>query len=285
MSNELIQHYLKKASQNGFAIPHFNFNDCWDLQAIVEAADEMRTPIFVASVMNVCNTLGIDLAVAMTKAVAARAKVPVFLHMDHSSSVELCGRCIEAGYDSVMIDSSAKSLEENIADTNTVIAMAAARGVHVEAEIGRIRGRDEGEGTYLGKDYLVQVADAKALVDATNVDALAIGIGTQHGFYRGKPELNFQRLSEVHRAIETPLVLHGGTGIPEEDVRHAIQLGISKVNIGTIIRYTYMKGMREEIERVGPAVHPGLIVAPVREQIKSVVRSAIQMCMSENTAE
>lgn len=285
MSNKLISYYLKKASNGGFAIPHFNFNDCWDLQAIVEAAEELRTPIFAGTVMKVTDTLGVDLAASICKTIAARASVPVFLHMDHSTCIQLCKHCISCGYDSVMIDSSAKSLEENISDINQVIAMAAPYEVNVEAEIGRIRGRDDVEGGYLGNDFLVQVADAKALVEATGVDALAIGIGTQHGFYQGKPELNFQRLSEVNKAVDTPLVLHGGTGIPAEDVRKAIRLGINKVNVGTIIRYTYLQGMHDEIERVGAAVHPGIVVAPVREKIKQVVREAIHMCMSENSAE
>ena len=285
MSNELISHYLKKAAEGGFAIPHFNFNDCWDLQAIVAAAEELHTPIFAATVMKVTDTLGVDLAASIARTIAARASVPVFLHMDHATSAELCGRCIEAGYDSVMIDASARPLEENISEVQKVMRLARGKPVNVEAEIGRIRGRDEVEGGYHGEDFLVQVADAKALAEATGVDALAIGIGTQHGFYQGKPELNFQRLSEVDRAIETPLVLHGGTGIPVEDVRRAIRLGINKVNVGTIIRYTYMKGLREEIERVGPLIHPGVIIAPALEQVKVVVRAAIHMCMSENSAE
>ena len=285
MSNALVTHYLEKAARGGFAIPHFNFNDCWDLQAIVAAAEELRTPIFAATVMKVTDSLGVDLAASICKTIAARASVPVFLHMDHSNSVELCAKCIDAGYDSVMIDSSAKSLEENIEDVRAVIALAQPRGVNVEAEIGRIRGRDDVEGSYLGNDFLVQVADAKALATATGVDALAIGIGTQHGFYQGKPELNFQRLSEVDQVIDTPLVLHGGTGIPVEDVRKAIKLGINKVNVGTIIRYTYLKGMRDEIERVGPAIHPGVVIAPVLEEVKEVVKSAILMCMSQNSAE
>lgn len=285
MSNTLVSHYLKKASLNGFAIPHFNFNDCWDLQAIVAAAEELRTPIFAATVMKVTDSLGVDLSAAICKAITKNAKVPVFLHMDHSTSIDLCKKCIDAGYDSVMIDASAKSLEENIHDVREVIAAASAKGVNVEAEIGRIRGRDDVEGSYLGNDFLVQVADAKALAEETGVDALAIGIGTQHGFYQGKPELNFQRLSEVNDVIDTPLVLHGGTGIPVEDVRHAIRCGINKVNVGTIIRYTYMKGMHDEIDRVGASIHPGVIVSPVLKQVKEVVKDAIRMCMSENSAE
>ena len=285
MSNALVTHYLEKAARGGFAIPHFNFNDCWDLQAIVAAAEELRTPIFAATVMKVTDSLGVDLAASVCKTIAARASVPVFLHMDHSNSVELCAKCIDAGYDSVMIDSSAKSLEENIADVRAVIALAQPRGVNVEAEIGRIRGRDDVEGSYLGNDFLVQVADAKALAEATGVDALAIGIGTQHGFYQGKPELNFQRLSEVDQVVDTPLVLHGGTGIPVEDVRKAIKLGINKVNVGTIIRYTYLKGMHDEIERVGPAIHPGVVVAPVLAEVKEVLKNAIRKCMSENSVD
>lgn len=277
-----IHALLQDAQKNGYAIPHFNFNDNWDLLAICEIANEMRAPVFVATVPIVSESLGMDLASAMADVMQSRADVPLMLHLDHATRVSACLSAIEAGYPSVMIDASALSLDENVAAIEAVQAKALPDGVHVEAEIGRIRGRDEAEGTYMGDDFLVRVDDAAKLVERTQVDMLAVGVGTQHGFYRGKPEINFERIRQIREAIPTPLVLHGGTGIPEADVRRAIQCGIAKVNVGTMIRYTYLTGIREQIELQGAEVHPARIVKPVLEQIKAVVRKWILVCGAEN---
>lgn len=273
---------LEDAQRYGYAIPHFNFNDNWDLMAICEIVREMRAPAFVATVPKVSESLGVDLASAMAGVMQSRADVPLMLHLDHAAEVSACLSAIAAGYPSVMIDASALSLDENVAAIQAVQAKALPAGVHVEAEIGRILGRDEGEGTYTGDDFLVRVEDAVQLIERTHVDMLAIGVGTQHGFYRGTPAINFERIKQVREAIGTPLVLHGGTGIPEADVKRAISCGIAKVNVGTIIRYTYLTGMREQIERQGAAVHPAVIVKPVLAQIKSVVRQWILTCGAEN---
>jgi len=131
---------------------------------------------------------------------------------------------------------------------------------------------------------LVHVPDAVALAEETGVDSLAVGIGTAHGFYEGKPEINFIRLAEVNAAVTIPLVLHGGTGISEEDIRNAIRNGINKVNVGTIIHCTYMNGMREELSRLGPNAYTLDVVKPVKEKIKEVVKAWIRVCMANGKA-
>ena len=146
---------------------------------------------------------------------------------------------IDNNYPSVMIDASKYSLEENIGMVKKVVEYARPKGVHVEAELGKIKGKGI-EGDFKGGDFLINVEEAITLVKETGVDSLAVGIGTAHGFYEGKPEINFKRLAEVNAAVNIPLVLHGGTGIPEEDIRKAIKNGINKVNVGTIIHCTYM---------------------------------------------
>ena len=282
-NGEVLRKILKDADANGYAVPMFNYTDLWDMNAAVEAAKELHAPIMFASIPKTIAAHGLHVLGAMGRAVMEDTVLPLIHHLDHSNSVDLCLAAIDAGYPSVMIDASACSLEDNIAATRKVVDYAHNRNVLVESEIGRIKGRDY-EGTYLGDDFLVRVSDAVRLVQETDVDTLAIGIGTAHGFYKSKPELNFERLAQVNEAIDIPLVLHGGTGIPEEDVRRAIRSGINKVNVGTQIRYTYMNEARKAIELKGPATHTVEILLDVRELIKEEVRKWILTCMADGKA-
>ncbi|MFR5791237.1 MAG: class II fructose-bisphosphate aldolase, partial [[Clostridium] leptum] len=140
------------------------------------------------------------------------------------------------------------------------------------------------EGDFKGGDFLAEVEDAAALVKATQVDSLAVGIGSAHGFYKGKPELNFKRLSEINKAVDTPLVLHGGTGIPQEDIQRAIKEGINKVNVGTIIHCTYMNNLREELNRAGDNPYTLDVMKAVYPKVKEVVKRWIRVCMANGKA-
>lgn len=278
-----LRDWLRDADEKGYAIPAFNFNDCWDLMAIVQAAEREHAPIMVSSVGYVVDSLGLENCAALGHVAMKSAAAPVFLHLDHQPSVDICKQAIDRGFPSVMIDASSKSLEENIRAVREVVEYAHPRGVVVEGEIGRIRGKDD-EGTYLGDDFLVQTADAAELARQSGVDTLAIGIGTQHGFYKGEPHINMERLSEVNEAISNPLVLHGGTGIGEDIIREAISRGINRINVGTVIRYTYMKTLAETIGEQGPAIPPGKLVQPALREIQTVVRTWIRACGANNRA-
>jgi ketose-bisphosphate aldolase len=281
MDLNTIGKLLDDAAKGGYAIPAFNFNDCWDLMAIIEAAEEERSPIFISSVGYVVDSISLELCALMGRLAMKKAKVPVILHLDHSTSTEACKEAVDKGYPSIMIDASMLPLENNVRAVKEVVRYAHARGVFVEAEIGKIKGKEDENTSYHGDDFLAQVTDAKALVEETGVDMLAVGIGTQHGFYKGKPELNFQRLREVDAVVSCPLVLHGGTGIPEEDVKQGIKCGIQKINIGTIIRYTYMNALHDNIEKMGAATTPTALMKETRPEIKRVVKEWIQVCMSD----
>jgi len=209
--------------------------------------------------------------------------VPLVLHLDHSMSVEQCKKSIDCGYPSVMFDGSKQPLEENIRLTKEVVDYAHARDAFVEAETGKIRGRSI-EGEYVDGAFLTEVEDAIELTEATGADSLAVGIGTAHGFYKGKPEINFERLAEVNEAVSVPLVLHGGTGVSEEDIRKAIKHGINKVNVGTVIYTTYMNGMRRELIRRGEDQLVVDVVKPVLEELKAIVRGWIKVCMADGKA-
>lgn len=274
---------LSKADAEGYAIPSFNYSDVWDLMAIVEAAEEESAPIMVASNPLVVQVFSPEACGVYGQVIMKRASTPIVHHLDHSFSVDLCSECIRYGYPSVMIDASKFNLETNIEIVNQVMSVAIPAGVHVEAEVGKIMGKGI-EGDFEGGDFLVEVEDAVTLVRQTGVGSLAIGIGSAHGFYKGKPQLNFKRLEEVNKAIDTPLVLHGGTGIPEEDVQRAIRLGINKVNVGTIIHCTYMNSLRAELNRVGDNAYTLDVMRNVRNDIKEVVKGWIRTCMANNKA-
>lgn len=274
-----LKELLKKADEGGYAIPAFNYSDIWDFLAIIEAAEEERSPVIISSNPLVVKAIGIDYLTAIGKVGVQLTRVPLIHHLDHSTSFELCAECVEKGYSSVMIDGSALKLEENIALTRKMVEFAHSKGVCVEGELGRIKGKSI-EGEYKEKDFLVNVEEAIQFVKETKVNSLAIGIGTAHGFYKTKPELNFERLAEVNEAIKTPLVLHGGTGIPDEDIKKAISLGINKVNIGTIIHCTYMNSLKEELNKRDKNPYTLEVMLPVKEKIKKVAKERIRVCGS-----
>jgi len=281
VTGQQLKAALKAADKGGYAVPSFNYSDIWDFIAICEAAQEENAPIMIACNPLVAKAISVELCGAFGKAAMAKAKTPLWHHLDHSFTTDLCKAAVDNGYPSVMIDASKYDLATNIATVNEVVAYCRAGGVHVEAEIGRIKGKGI-EGDFTGGDFLVQVADAVELVKQTGVDSLAVGIGTAHGFYEGKPEINFARLEEINDAIDVPLVLHGGTGIPADDIHKAIQNGINKVNVGTIIHCTYMNGMRKELNRLGDNPYTLDVVKPVIAQIKEVVKGWIKICGADN---
>ena len=280
----ILRLMLRAADEGGYAVPMFNYTDIWDMSAIISAAIELRAPVMFACIPKTLQVLDVEVLGAAGVAQMQKSKTGTLVHhLDHSNELELCMKAINCGFPSVMIDASMHPLEENIKLVKQVVDYAHPRNVFVEAEIGRIKGRDY-EGTYLGDDFLVKVPDAVELVERTGVDSLAVGIGTAHGFYEGKPEINFERLAEVNEAVDIPLVLHGGTGIPEEDVRKAIKNGINKINVGTQIRYTYLQATCDEIMRQTPNNHTSEIKREVMKVVKEEVKKWICICMADGKA-
>jgi ketose-bisphosphate aldolase len=274
---------LAAADAGGFAVPAFNYSDIWDFLAIVEAAEELDAPIFISSHEMVVTEIGIELCGAFGAAAINTSSVPLIHHLDHCTKVEVCKAAVDHGYPSVMIDASAKPLEENIAAVKDVAAYAHPRGVFVEGEIGRIKGVGF-EGGFAGNEFLARVDDVVRFVEESGVDSLAVGIGTAHGFYKGKPEIHFDRLQEINAAVNIPLVLHGGTGIPAEDVRRAIRGGINKVNVGTIIHCTYMNTVRAELNARDENPYTLDVMKPVRIAVTNVVKQWIKVCMADGKA-
>jgi ketose-bisphosphate aldolase len=274
---------LREADENGYAVPAFNYSDIWELRAILEAARALRAPVICATNSQVSAVHSISLLGAAGKTVMERANTPVINHLDHSKSMDACFEAIDCGYASVMFDGSALPLEDNIAQTRRVADYARGKGVCVEGEVGRIRGSNV-EGTYTGEDFLVLVEDAVRMAEDSGCDSLAIGIGNAHGFYKGKPQLNFERLRQVNGAVKLPLVLHGGTGIPEEDIREAIRRGINKVNVGTQLHFAYLQAMMIQAEKLEGATNIVDAMLPVVEAVKVPVTEWIRVCMADGKA-
>lgn len=278
-----VKELLLQADAGGYAIPAFNYSDLWEMEAIVSAAQELRSPVMIASNLQVVQTHGVSNLAALGAAIAAQADIPVINHLDHCFEEDVCLAAVEAGYPSVMIDKSHCCLEENIAAARRIVAKASEKGAAVEAEVGRIKGKSV-EGFYNGEDFLVDVPSAARIAEETGVTSLAVGIGNAHGFYKGKPEINFRRLQEVNEAVSIPLVLHGGTGIPQEDIQKAIRLGINKVNIGTQLHYRYITTLRGILSEKPDVCNVVDLMLPVLAAIKEDVKKGILMCMSDHKA-
>lgn len=279
-----IVRIFRRADEEGFAIPAFNYSDIWDLRAIVEAAEEENAIVMVAADPPVFEDLGHEICAAMADVLTQKAKVPVIHHLDHCSRLNICMHAVGLGFKSVMIDASDKPIEENISCVRRVVDIAHSMDCFVEAEIGRIRGESAYETSYTGEDYLFDLDEAVRLVEEAEPDSLAIGIGNAHGFYVGKPELNFKKLQEANEAIKVPLVLHGGTGIPKEDIQRAIRGGISKVNVGTAVYCAYMNGVREKLMGDGENQFTLDVMRPAMERVKLVIKEWIHTCMVNGKA-
>lgn len=227
-----LKEILAIAEQEGSAIGMFNATGFDSLQAIVGAAEELHRPVIIAhaEVHNVYNDISM-VGPAML-AVARNASVPVCVHLDHGTSKEMIYRALRIGFTSVMIDASALPYEENLAFTKEITEISHAMGVSVEAELGRIVTKPEGAKT---EDFYTRPEEAKAFVNATNVDALAIAFGTAHGFYKAQPKLDFDVVRNCKEATGIPLVMHGGSGVSEDGFHQAIRAGIRKINY-----YSYM---------------------------------------------
>ena len=218
---------------------------------------------------------------AMARAMAEKASVPVAMHLDHGNSFELCQQSVRDGYTSVMIDGSKLPLEENIALTRRVVEMArkANPDLNVEAELGRLGGKEDNVVVKEGEDIYTDPEEAVRFVDESGVDSLAVAIGTAHGFYKGKPKLDFDRLAQLRDAVPVPLVLHGSSGVQDEDVARAIGLGVCKVNFATELRAAYTAAVRSCLDADASVYDPKKFGNPARNAVTDLVIHRIRTCL------
>lgn len=274
-----MKEMLNTAKDNGYAVGQFNLNNLEYAQAILEAAEEEKSPVILGVSEGAGRYMGgFSVVVAIVTALMKENKttVPVAIHLDHGSSFEACAQAIHAGFPSVMIDGSHLPLEENIAITKKVVELAHIHNVSVEAELGRIGGEED--------DLVVDDADAmyaiphecERLINETNVDCFAPALGSVHGPYKGKPNLGFERMEEVFNLTNVPLVLHGGTGIPKDDIQRAISLGTAKINVNTENQIVQAKKVREVLADNPDMYDPRKYMGPGRDAIKQAVISKMR---------
>lgn len=262
---------LLDARRGGYAVGAFNAENMEMVKAIIAAAEELRAPVMIQTTSSTIKYGSVETYAAIVSAEAMKASVPVCLHLDHGSSFGLAVRCVMAGYTSVMMDGSKLPFEENIAVSRQVAEMAAAVGIPCEAELGKVGGKeDEVEAV---ADTNTDPAEAKEFVERTRISSLAVAIGTAHGFYVGTPVLDVERLSEIRKAVDVPLVLHGASGLTDEQVQGCVKRGICKVNFATELRNAYTRAVERYLldnpNTIDPKAYSKAAMAAVTELVKA----------------
>lgn len=235
-----LQEKLKYCQENSCALLATNFYNFETLKGVLEAAKAKNSPIILQLTRSSIEYMGLENAVNMGRAGLKNYGVEGWVHLDHGDSIDLVKQCLNAGFDSVMFDGSELPINKNIELTKEAVKLSKTFGANVEAELGYIAKLDQS--TEIMES--TKADEAKRFVDATGVDALAIAIGTAHGFYKSTPKLDFESLIKIRSATDAALVLHGGSGVPAESIKRAVSLGICKVNVATEIKNVFMQTLK-----------------------------------------
>lgn len=277
MSLVTTKELLLNAQKGGYAVGAFNVENMEMVQAVLDAAEKMHAPVIMQTTPSTLKYASPDFFYGNVYEAAKDSSVPVALHLDHGSSFELAVKAVRAGYTSIMIDGSHEVYEDNIALTKRVVDMCSAAGVPVEAELGKVGGKEDdldgGEG-----NGFTEPLEAKEFVERTGVSSLAVAIGTAHGIYKGEPKLDFERLSEIRNVVDVPLVLHGASGVPDEAVKESIRRGICKVNFATELRIAYTSGVREVLGGSDSVIDPKAYGKCGRERVSAFVQEKMKVC-------
>ncbi len=281
-----MKYEMFKAMKEGYAVPAFNFFSFDNLVGIAKGAAEKKSPVIAMATTSGIKVMGEKAVVKMAEGIAADYGINMILHLDHCTDIELLKRCVDNGFTSVMIDSSKKGFAENMDDTRRVVEYAAKYGVSVEAELGHVGGKEDDIVVDDMSVMFTQPEKAVEFVNATGIDALAVAVGTVHGFYKAEPKLDFERIAKIHELLpNTPLVLHGGTGVPYDDFRKAIARGVRKINVGTELKVhgvfdTSVAGYNDPASKSDPRAVSKLVIA----KVASIVEEIIDVMGSENKA-
>lgn len=276
---------LEKAKKEKYAIGQFNINNLEWTKTILSACEELNSPVILGVSEGAARYMGgYKTVVGMVKGMLEdlNITVDVAIHLDHGSSFESCKKAIDAGFTSVMIDGSKHPLPENIRLTKEVVDYAHARNVSVEAELGTIGGQED---DVVGKGIIyADVDECVQLVEATDVDFLAPALGSVHGPYKGEPVLGFKEMEEIKNATNIPLVLHGGTGIPDDKIKRAIQCGTTKINVNTECQLAFSRELRKLIATDDKVYDPRKIIGPAAKGIYEVIKEKVNVFGSTNKA-
>lgn len=273
-----LQEKFKELDRRGSALLATNFYNFETATGVLRAAEELQVPIILQASPSTIRYLGVEVTAALGRAALKRHGVQGWLHLDHAEDPEMIRACLEAGFDSVMIDASEKPFDENVEITSRITEMAAEYGASVEAELGYVA--KLGQVADL-QDGFTRPEEAARFVELTGVDALAIAIGSAHGFYKKEPKLDLDLLRRIDRATDAALVLHGGSGIPDAQIQEGIRRGIRKINLATEIKDTFMRQLRE-ILREGDEIDLRKVFPPAIEKVTRLVKGKLEVIRQAN---
>lgn len=277
-----MKEILKEAKANNYAVGQFNMNSFQWVQAILRAAEEENSSVIIASSDRIVDYLG---GVQMISSTVSKMveemniTVPVVMHLDHGLSVEGCKKAVDAGYSSVMFDGSKYPIDKNIELTKEVVEYAHDHSVSVEAEVGSVGGNEDG---IIGGVQYADPNECLRLVKEANVDALAAALGSVHGPYQGEPKLGFAEMEAISQLTDVPLVLHGGSGIPNYQIQKSIELGHAKINVNTECNQAWAQAVREILVNDAELFNPQSILVPGMESITGVVKDKMRLFGSSN---
>ena len=271
------------AQKNGYAIGAFNVENMEMVQAVAAAAEELKAPVIMQTTPSTVKYADLKYFYANAKAAAEMASVPIVMHLDHGNSFDLAMRALRVGYTSIMIDGSHESFEDNIAVSKAVADACHPSGVPVEAELGKVGGKEDDLEAGDENPY-TDPQQAREFVERTGVDSLAVAIDTAHGVYKGIPKVDVDRLSAIREVVTIPLVLHGTSGVPDDIVRECVRRGICKVNYATDLRIAFSKGVKAYMQEDPDVFDPKKYNARGREEVKQYVMSKILVCGSDGRA-
>lgn len=274
---------LLDAQKGGYAVGAFNIENMEMVKAVLAAAEELKAPVMLQTTPGTIKYGSVETYAAIVKAEAEKVSVPVCLHLDHGNSFELAVQAMNAGYTSVMIDGSHEDFENNISLTKKVVDVAKAIGIPVEAELGKVGGKEDD--LEADADTNTDPAEAKEFAERTGVSSLAVAIGTAHGFYVGTPVLDKPRVSAIKELVSVPLVLHGASGLSEEDVRECVERGMCKVNFATELRAAYTAAVKKLLEEKPDTYDPKKLGTVAMEAVKEQVKIRMKMCGCDGKAE
>ena len=268
---------LLDAQRNKYAVGAFNVENMEMVLAVLNAAEETKSPVIMQTTPGTVKYAGADMYFANIRAAARRTKIPVACHLDHGNTLAIAVQALHAGYTSIMIDGSKLPFEENIALTKTVTEICHAVNVPVEAELGRVGGKEDGLDNTQSENPYTDPDEAAIFVERTGCDSLAVAVGTAHGVYKGTPHVNFDVLAKIHEVVNIPLVLHGTSGVPDDQVIRCVSMGMCKVNYATDLRIAYTYGVKRYMKENPGVFDPKKYGTYGMEEVKRYVKERMQV--------
>lgn len=276
------KYLLQDGQLKGYAVPAFNIHNAETIQAILEVCSEMRSPVILAGTPGTFKHITFAEIYALCSAYSYRYHMPLALHLDHHESLADIRQKVSAGVRSAMIDGSHCLFADNVALVKSVVAFCHLNDCSVEAELGRLGGIEDDMNIDEESAFLTNPQEARDFVEQTGIDSLAVAIGTAHGLYHQRPKIDFQRLAEIREVVDVPLVLHGASDVPDEDIRRAIELGVCKVNVATELKIAFAGAVKTWFSDHPDGNDPRDYMRVGMEAMKKVVRSKITLCGSNN---